>query len=45
MNEVWGGPVLTTADVESLLTDAGLVSVKTLPRPAAWAPGLVVGQR
>lgn len=44
MNELWGGPVLSTTDGEALMKDAGLSSVRSMPGPP-WAPTLIVAQR
>lgn len=44
ISDVWGGPALSPTAAESLLKEAGLSSVRTLPGPP-WAPVLVIGQR
>lgn len=44
MNDLWGGPVLSSDSAEKLLKDAGFSAVRTAPGPE-WAPGLVIGQR
>src|SRR5262249_19008387 len=44
VNDLWGGPSLTVAQGESLLRDAGIRDVRTVPGPA-WAPAILVGQR
>jgi precorrin-6B methylase 2 len=44
INELWGGPVLSAADVERILDRAGFTSVRTIAGPP-WAPQLVVGAR
>jgi 2-polyprenyl-3-methyl-5-hydroxy-6-metoxy-1,4-benzoquinol methylase len=44
-NQLWGGPVLSTPDLESLAHDAGFSSVRAIPPPGPWAPSLVVARR
>jgi SAM-dependent methyltransferase len=44
VNDLWGGPTLTVARAESLLKDAGLREIRTIPGPP-WAPALLVAQR
>ncbi len=43
-NELWGGPVLASTDVEELLRGAKFSSIRTMVGPP-WAPALTVGQR
>jgi 2-polyprenyl-3-methyl-5-hydroxy-6-metoxy-1,4-benzoquinol methylase len=43
-NELWGGPVLASADVEELLRGAGFSSIQALVGPP-WAPVLTAGRR
>ena len=42
--DLWGGPALSLADAEALLTATGFSSIRTMAGPS-WAPALVVGQR
>jgi 2-polyprenyl-3-methyl-5-hydroxy-6-metoxy-1,4-benzoquinol methylase len=44
-NQIWGGPVLRTPDLESLAQAAGFSSVRTLAPPGSWAPSLVLARR
>jgi SAM-dependent methyltransferase len=44
-NQLWGGPALSTAELESLAYAAGFSSVRTIPPPGSWAPSLVVARR
>jgi 2-polyprenyl-3-methyl-5-hydroxy-6-metoxy-1,4-benzoquinol methylase len=41
LTELWGGPVVSTAELEGQLSRAGYTNIRTLPGPL----GLVVGQR
>ena len=42
--DLWGGPSLSSPEVEALLAEAGFANAHTLPGPPA-GPHLVVGQR
>jgi 2-polyprenyl-3-methyl-5-hydroxy-6-metoxy-1,4-benzoquinol methylase len=44
LNELWGGPVLSPAEAEALLKEAGLSDVRSIQGPP-WAPALFVGRR
>jgi SAM-dependent methyltransferase len=44
LTDLWGGPALSVAELESLLEGAGFAAVRVLPGPG-WAPALVVAQR
>jgi hypothetical protein len=43
VNDLWGGPVLTVADAESLVKTAGFRDVRALPGPS-WAPAMLTGR-
>jgi SAM-dependent methyltransferase len=44
VNDLWGGPSLTVARAESLLKEAGLREIRTIPGPPS-APVFLVAQR
>jgi 2-polyprenyl-3-methyl-5-hydroxy-6-metoxy-1,4-benzoquinol methylase len=44
ITELWGGPVLSTSEAESLLKEAGFSTVRVLPGPGSTPP-FVVAQR
>jgi SAM-dependent methyltransferase len=44
LTDLWGGPSMTTADMQALLTNAGFTAVRLTPGPN-WAPALFAAQR
>jgi SAM-dependent methyltransferase len=44
LTDLWGGPVFSVPELDSLLKGTGFATVRVLPGPG-WAPALVVAQR
>jgi cyclopropane fatty-acyl-phospholipid synthase-like methyltransferase len=43
--DLWGGPLLSAAELESRAREAGFSAARTIHGPGPWAPSLVVARR